>query len=96
MRELKKILTSKDNTIGRLLTDKELYDRGVALVTRADGAVKAFEEVGTRLQGEAGTAGKILNDREAYDKMVTMLDSIDALIKDVKENPERYVKLSLF
>ncbi|HZV82659.1 MAG TPA: MlaD family protein [Geobacteraceae bacterium] len=96
MRELKKILTSKDNTIGKLLTDKELYDRGVALVTRADGAVKAFEEVGTRLHGKEGTAGRVLNDREAYDKMLNMLDSIDALIKDIKENPKRYVKLSLF
>jgi len=96
MRELKKILTSKDNTIGKLLTDKELYDRGVVLVSRADGAVKAFEEVATRLHGTEGTAGKVLNDREAYDRMLLMLDSIDALIKDIKENPKRYVKLSLF
>ncbi len=96
MRELKKILTSKDNTIGKLLTDRELYDRGVALVTRADSAVKAFEEVGTRLHGREGTAGRVLNDHEAYDKLLTMLDSIDTLIKDIKENPKRYVKLSLF
>lgn len=96
MRELKKILTSKDNTIGKLLTDKELYDRGVTLVTRADAAVRSFEEVGNRLHGKEGTAGRILNDREAYDKMIVMLDSIDALIRDIKENPKRYIKLSLF
>lgn len=96
MRELKKILTSKDNTIGKLLTDKELYDRGVTLVTRADNAVRSFEEVGNRLHGTEGTAGRILNDREAYDKMIVMLDSIDALIRDIKENPKRYIKLSLF
>jgi phospholipid/cholesterol/gamma-HCH transport system substrate-binding protein len=96
MRELKKILTSKENTIGKLLTDKELYDRGVTLVTRADAAVKSFEEVGDRLHGKDGTAGRILNDREAYDKLIVMLDSIDALIRDIKENPKRYIKLSLF
>jgi phospholipid/cholesterol/gamma-HCH transport system substrate-binding protein len=96
MRELKKILTSKDNTIGKLLTDKELYDRGLALVTRADNAVKSFEEVGNRLHGTEGTAGRLLNDREAYDRMLVMLESIDALVKDIKENPKRYVKLSLF
>lgn len=96
MRELKKILTSKDNTIGKLLTDKELYDRGVALVNRADSAVKSFEEVGNRLHGKEGSAGRILNDRDAYDKMLIMLDSIDALINDIKANPKRYVKLSLF
>ena len=96
MRELKKVLTSRDNTIGKLLTDKELYDRGVALVSRADNAVKSFEEVASRLHGTEGSAGKVLNDREAYDKMLLMLESIDALVKDIKENPKRYVKLSLF
>ena len=52
MRELKKILTSKDNTVGKLLTDKELYDRGVMLITRADNAVKAYEDAAARLQGK--------------------------------------------
>jgi phospholipid/cholesterol/gamma-HCH transport system substrate-binding protein len=96
MRELKKILTSKDNTIGKLLTDKDLYDRGVALLTRADSAVKAYEEAAVRLKTKDGTAGKLINDREAYDKLVAMLESIDELIKDVKANPTKYVKLSIF
>lgn len=96
MRELKKILTSKDNTIGKLLTDKELYEKGVILLSRADTAVKAYEEAAGRLKGKDGTAGKLLNDQEAYDKLLLMLDSIDALIKDIKANPKRYVKLSIF
>lgn len=96
MRELKKVLTSKENTIGKLLTDKELYDKGVALVTSADSAVKAYEDAAGRLKTKEGTAGKLLNDREAYDKLVTMIESIDALIRDIKANPSKYVKLSLF
>jgi len=96
MRELKKILTSKDNTIGKLLTDDELYGKGIALMTRADSAVKSFEDVALKMRTSDGTAGKLLNDREAYDKMVKMLESVDALLKDIKENPQRYVKISLF
>jgi phospholipid/cholesterol/gamma-HCH transport system substrate-binding protein len=96
MRELKRILTSRDNTIGKLLTDKELYDRGVTLIARADNAVKSFEAVGKRLEGSEGSAGRIINNREAYDKLLVMLESIDLLIKDIKENPKRYVNLSLF
>ena len=96
MRELKKVLTSKDNTVGKLLTDKDLYDKGVALVTRADSAVKAYEDAALRLKTKDGTAGKLLNDADAYDKLVTMIESIDALIKDIKANPKKYVKLSLF
>lgn len=96
MRDLKKIMTSKDNTIGKLLSDDELYTKGVSLITRAESAVKSFEDVAVKMQTADGTAGKLLNDREAYDKLVTMLDSVDALIKDIKANPKRYVKLSLF
>ena len=96
MRELKTILTSKDNTIGKLLTDKELYEKGVILLSRSDTAVKAYEEAAGRLKGKDGTAGKLLNDQEAYDKLLLMLDSIDALIQDIKANPKRYVKLSIF
>lgn len=96
MRELKKILISKENTIGKLLTDKELYDRGISLVTRADSAVKAYETAAAKLQTKDGTAGKLLNDHEAYDKLVVMIESIDTLIKDIKANPKKYVKLSIF
>jgi phospholipid/cholesterol/gamma-HCH transport system substrate-binding protein len=96
MRELKNILTSKENTIGKLLTDKDLYDRGVSLMTGAESAVKSFEDVAVKMRTRDGSAGKLLNDSEAYDKMVRMLESVDALIKDIKENPKRYVKLSIF
>lgn len=96
MRELKRILTSKDNTIGKLLTDAELYDKGVVLMTRADNAVKSFEAVAAKMRTTDGTAGKLLNDREAYEKLVKMLESVDALLKDIKENPKRYVNLSVF
>ncbi|MBP1727815.1 MAG: transporter, periplasmic substrate-binding protein [Deltaproteobacteria bacterium] len=96
MRELKKAFTAKDTTIGRLLTDDELYARGVALMSRADSAVKSFEDVALKMHTTDGTAGKLLNDQEAYDKMVKMLESVDALLQDIKENPKRYVKLSIF
>jgi phospholipid/cholesterol/gamma-HCH transport system substrate-binding protein len=96
MRELKKALTAKDTTIGRLLTDDELYVKGIDLMTRAESAVKSFEEVALKMHTTDGTAGKLLNDQEAYDKMVKMLESVDALLQDIKKNPKRYVKLSIF
>ena len=96
MRELKKTLTAKDTTIGRLLTDDELYVKGLALMARAESAVKSFEDVALKMHTTDGTAGKLLNDQEASDKMVKMLESVDALLQDIKENPKRYVKFSIF
>lgn len=58
--------------------------------------MKSFEAVAAKMRTTDGTAGKLLNDREAYEKLVKMLESVDALLKDIKENPKRYVNLSVF
>ena len=89
-------LQSRDGTFGRLIRDREMYDKGLALVSRADSAVQSFEDVAAKLHSKEGSAGKMLNDQEAYDKLVKMIESIDALVKDIKANPKKYVKLSLF
>jgi phospholipid/cholesterol/gamma-HCH transport system substrate-binding protein len=96
VRQLNKKLTSSDSTIGKLLGEREMYDKGMALIERADSAVKSFEEVAVRLHGSDGTAGRLINEREVYDKLDRMIGSVDALVKDIKDNPKRYVKFSLF
>ena len=96
VRELNRKLLSSDSTVGMLLSDRELYDKGVALIDRADSAVKSFDDVASRLHGTEGTAGRLINDREVYDRLNRMVESVDALVKDIKENPKRYVKFSLF
>ncbi len=40
--------------------------------------------------------GQLLNDKKLYNEVNTLLSDIDALVKDIKENPKKYVKLSLF
>ena len=96
VRELNKKLTSKDGTIGKLLGDREFYDKGMSLIERADSSVKAFEEVAARMNRGEGTAGKLMSDRALYDKMNKMVDDMDTLIRDLKENPKRYLKFSVF
>lgn len=96
VRELNKKLTSKDSTIGKLLGDREFYDKGMALLDRADNSVKAFEEVAAKVNHGEGTAGKLMNERVLYDKMNKMVDDVNFLIKDLKENPKRYLKFSVF
>lgn len=96
VRDLNKRLTSKESTIGKLLGERELYDRGMALMDRAEKSVQGFEEIANRLNRGEGTAGKMLSETETYDRLNKMVDSIDALVKDIKENPKRYLKFSLF
>ena len=96
VRELNRKLTSSDSTIGKLLGEREVYDRGIALMDRAEKSVQGFEEIADRINRGEGTAGKMLSETETYDRLNRMVDNIDALVKDIKENPKRYLKFSLF
>ena len=44
VRELNRKITSKDGTLGLLINDREFYDKGLSLLTRADNSVKSIEE----------------------------------------------------
>ena len=96
VRELNKKLNSKETTIGKLLGEREFYDKGMSLMTRADNSLKSLETVTARLQKGEGTAGKLFTDKELYEKMNRVVDDLDTLVKDIKDNPKRYVKFSLF
>lgn len=89
-------LTSKKGSIGKLLGDREFYDKGIALIDRADNSVRSFEDVANRLAKGEGTAGKLVRDQALYDKMNRMVDDMDLLLKDLKANPKRYLKFSVF
>jgi phospholipid/cholesterol/gamma-HCH transport system substrate-binding protein len=96
VRELNRKLTSKESTIGKLIGDREIYDKGLSLLTRADNSVKAIEEITGRINKGEGTLGKAINEKELYERMNRMVESVDLLMNDIKKNPGRYVKFSLF
>lgn len=48
------------------------------------------------LNSGAGTASKLLQDDELYERMVNSLENLELLIKDIKANPKKYVKISVF
>ncbi len=94
--ELNLKLTSPNTTVGKLLTDRELYDKGIALIDRADRSVKSFEEIAARVNRGEGTVGKLISEKELYERLERMITDVDILVKDIKDNPKKYVKFSLF
>jgi len=44
----------------------------------------------------SGSAGKILNEDDLYQKLMISIDNLDALIADIKANPRKYIKFSVF
>ncbi len=43
-----------------------------------------------------GTAGKLINDDMLYKKLTSSVADLDSLLLDIKANPKRYVRFSLF
>ena len=96
VRELNRKLTSKDTSVGKFLSDREFYDKGIALIDRADRSVRSFQEIADRVNRGEGTVGRLVGDKELYNKLDRVVGDLDALVKDIKENPKRYVKFSVF
>ena len=96
VRALNRKISSPEGTIGLLINDRKLYDKSTDVITRADNSLKSLEEVTARINRGEGTAGKLVSDRELYDKLDRMVRSVDELVSDIKKNPGRYVKFSLF
>jgi len=50
----------------------------------------------TRINRGEGTLGMLITDDSLYINLENATNSLDALLKDVKENPKRYVQVSVF
>lgn len=48
------------------------------------------------ITGGQGTAGKLFADEQLYHRFIESMQNLDALLKDIKANPKKYVKFSLF
>ena len=49
-----------------------------------------------KINNGEGTVGKLLNDQELYEHLVLASADLDFLLLDLKQNPGRYLNLSLF
>ncbi len=74
--------------LGRMLSDEELGDRLDRLIAGSDSLVTAIR---TR-----GTTGRLIEDDRLYRDMTETLTELRALLEDMRENPRKYMKLSLF
>ncbi len=99
LKENRKNLT---NTISRLnkVTHQIETDSTAAhlgrLVTDLDSAAVMVHKIARRMNSEEGTVGKLLRDRSLYDQLVVTFTDLDSLITDIKANPKKYIKVSLF
>jgi phospholipid/cholesterol/gamma-HCH transport system substrate-binding protein len=85
--------TQLDSLSGALLAASVEFRQ---VVTRADGALELAESVGERVQRGEGNLGLLLQDTALYGDLIRTNMLMQELLKDIKENPRKYIKLSIF
>lgn len=70
---------------------------GVATtLERADSAFVRVERIAARLESGEGSLGRLLSDTTLAVRAEDVLQSLNLLLEDMRENPRRYVRLSIF
>jgi len=68
----------------------------VHLTGRLDSTLTDIGRLALQIQDSTGTSGRILSDAALYDQMVSTISRMDSLVIDVKRNPKKYLKVSVF
>jgi phospholipid/cholesterol/gamma-HCH transport system substrate-binding protein len=79
--------------IGDFASAAEKLDR---LSGRLDSLSAVMHSVTAKVDRGDGTLGRLVNDRKLYGDLAATVDSLRALVSDVKRNPKRYFKVSVF
>ncbi len=92
LRDVKQLtakLEASEGTVHDLIEDKRLYENVNAAAAKLN---VILEKINT---GE-GAAGSLISDKELKQELRSTLKEVNALVKDIKQNPKKYFKFSVF
>ena len=89
MQKLGALLNRPDGTLGKLARDPALYQRLEGVTAKGEALVGKIE------RGD-GTLGKLVNQDQLYKRADKILSEVEGLITDIKKDPKRYFKFSVF
>jgi phospholipid/cholesterol/gamma-HCH transport system substrate-binding protein len=90
--ELKRVaalLNQPNGILGRLARDPSLYQRLESITAKSEALVSKIE------RGD-GTLGKLVTQDQLYQRAEKVLTEMETLLADVKKNPTKYFKFSVF
>ena len=89
MQKLGALLNHPDGSLGKLARDPALYQRLEGVTAKGEALIGKIE------RGD-GTLGKLVNQDQLYKRADKVLTEVEALITDIKKDPKRYFKFSVF
>jgi len=66
------------------------------LATSLEKTLNSFDSIMVKIDNGEGSIGKLVNDEELYNNLEGASKELEELIRDLKENPKRYVNISVF
>jgi len=95
--KLNSIASVNEEGVTSSVTDfAEASKRLSTLSERLSTTAVALDRVVTRLDNGQGTLGKAIADSTLYEEMRETLRNTNELVTDIKKNPKRYLKMSIF
>lgn len=97
--EFSKALGDNASEVDAIIDNMSVFSGKLAesnLVTEIEGVVNNLNDVLASVNDKNGSIGKMLSDAELYDNLTSASNNLSVLLEDLKENPSRYVQVSVF
>lgn len=89
--ELKNIVSNFDQ-----IADTIAKANVAGVIVNMNNTIQQVNEAVTKVTSGDGNIAKLLNEDELYDKLGNTLQSLDDLLMDIKQNPKRYINVTIF
>ena len=95
-------LASKSGKMGSAIDNLEALTDSLnsadisGTIHNLDSTITNLNQILVKVNDGNGTAGKLINDSALYVNLAQATTSLDSLLVDLKENPKRYVHVSVF
>lgn len=67
-----------------------------AMATNLEATLESFDAIMKKIDNGEGSIGKLVNDENLYNNLEAASKELEELLRDLKENPKRYVNVSVF
>jgi phospholipid/cholesterol/gamma-HCH transport system substrate-binding protein len=89
-------LTQRENVSSSMTSLKNVAREVDKISAKMETATDALNLVLTRLKRGEGTLGKLIQDERLYNDIDSLTVNLSLLARDLRENPGRYVRVSMF
>ena len=95
--ELRVFVSEKRDPAGEAIDAMEDAVVGFAEVTYELKTISvSLDSIVRRVEGGEGTLGKLINDDQMHDEFLAAIKDVRELVADIRDNPNSFVKFSLF